>query len=122
MAGVACFARSFGSCPWKTEPMSLLTNPPSLGDPSGLLLWAISLGLLVLKVYAFADCVRRPAEPFVAFGKLTKPIWLAITGVAALLHLLNPSVLGILTLLGTVAAIVYVTDVKPAVSGTANPW
>ncbi len=102
--------------------MSLFSNPPSLTDPSGVLLWVLALGLLVLKVYAFADCVRRPAPPFVAFGKLTKPIWTGITGVAALLHLVAPGVLGILTLLGTVAAIVYLTDVKPAVSGTANPW
>lgn len=102
--------------------LSYFVHPPALTQPSALLLWALALGLLVLKVYAFADCVRRPAPPFVAFGKLTKPIWTAITGVAALLHLLSPGVLGILPLLGTVAAIVYLTDVKPAVSGTANPW
>lgn len=98
----------------------MITAPPT--DPSGLLLWVLSVGLLVLKGYAFADCVRRPAGAFVAFGKLTKPAWLAITGVAALLQLAAGGVIGLLSIAGTVAAIVYVVDVKPAVSGTANPW
>ena len=85
---------------------------------SNLLLAAISIGLLVLKTYAFVDCLRRPAGAFVAFSKLTKPIWLAITGVAALLQFFSASPLGLLSIAGTVAAIVYLVDVKPAVAGT----
>ena len=98
----------------------MISAPPT--DPSGLLLWVLSVVLLVLKGYAFLDCTRRPAGAFEAFGKLTKPAWLAITGVAALLQLLVGGVIGILSLVGTVAAIVYVVDVKPAVSGNASPW
>ena len=98
----------------------MLSLPPA--DPSGLLLWILSIGLLVLKGYALLDCSRRDAGAFVAFGKLTKPAWLAITGVAALLQFLSGGVIGILSLLGTVAAIVYIVDVKPAVSGDAKPW
>ena len=102
--------------------MTYYLHPGSLTDPSGLLLWALSVGLLVLKGYAFVDCVQRSPGTFVAHGKLTKQAWLAITGIAALLQLVSPGVLGILGLLGTVAAIVYLVDVKPAVSGSANPW
>jgi len=91
-------------------------------NPSTVLLSVLALGLLVLKVYAFIDCLRRPEGMFVALGKLTKPAWLAITGIAALLQLLRPDVISIFSLLGTVAAIVYLVDVKPAVSGSANPW
>ena len=98
----------------------MISAPPT--DPSGLLLWVLSVVLLVLKGYALVDCARRPAGAFVAFGKLSKPAWLAITGVAALLQLLSGGVIGILSLVGTVAAIVYIVDVKPAVSGNANPW
>jgi hypothetical protein len=98
----------------------VISAPPT--DPSGLLLWVLSVGLLALKGYALVDCARRPAGPFVAYGKLSKPAWLAITGVAALLQLVFGGVIGLLSLAGTVAAIVYVVDVKPAVSGTANPW
>ena len=86
-------------------------------DASNLLLAAISVGLLVLKAYAFVDCARRPAAPFVAYSKLSKPIWLGITGVAALFQLVSSSPLGLLSIAGTVAAIVYLVDVKPAVAG-----
>lgn len=87
-------------------------------DASNLLLAGISLGLLVMKAYAFVDCLRRPAGAFVAFGKLTKPLWLTITGAAAFLQLFSSNPIGLLSIVGTVAAIVYLVDVKPAVAGT----
>lgn len=93
-----------------------------LFDPAHLLLSVIGLGLLVLKVYAFIDCVRRPEGAFVAHGKLTKPAWMAITGIAALTQLVFGGVLGLFAIVGAVAAIVYLVDVKPAVSGSSNPW
>ena len=86
-----------------------------LSGPSGLLLTALFLGLLVLKAYAFADCLRRPAGAFVAYGKLSKPAWLAITAASVLLQLFSGP-LGLLSIVGTVASIVYLVDVKPAVT------
>ena len=83
------------------------------------LLGLIGLGLLVLKVYAFIDCLRRPAGAFPAYSKLTKPIWAGITGVSALFQFLAWGPFGLLSIAGTVAAIVYLVDVKPAVSGTS---
>ena len=83
---------------------------------ASLLLGVIGIALLGMKIYAFADCVRRPAAAFPAYGKLSKPAWLAITALAVLTALtLNP--IGLLSLAGTVGAIVYLVDVKPAVSG-----
>ncbi|MGZ6029841.1 MAG: DUF2516 family protein [Myxococcaceae bacterium] len=93
-----------------------------LVDPAGLLLTIISLGLLALKIWALVDCVTRPPAPFVAYGKLTKQKWLAILAVVVLLAVLFPSVLGLFSLAGTVAAIVYLVDVRPAVSGSSSPW
>jgi hypothetical protein len=87
-------------------------------DAGSLILTAIAIGLLVLKAYAFLDCTRRPAGAFSAFGKLSKPAWLAITGVSAVLQLLFAYPLGLLSVIGTVASIVYLVDVKPAVTGT----
>ncbi len=87
-------------------------------DASHLLLSAVSLVLLSLKAYAFVDCLRHPAPAFVAFGKLTKPAWLAITGVATVLQLLFGNPIGLFSIVGTIAAIVYLVDVKPAVAGT----
>ncbi|MCW2542640.1 MAG: uncharacterized protein JWM40_192 [Frankiales bacterium] len=82
------------------------------------LLWLISLGLLILKVYAFVDCARQPAGSFVALGKLTKPAWLGITAVSAVFQFVSSNPVGLLSVVGTVASIVYLVDVKPAVSGS----
>ena len=89
----------------------------TLLDPASLLLTVLDLGLLVLAVVALADCVRRPAPAFVAAGKLTKPIWLGITGVSVVLCFVGVHVLGILGAAVAVACIVYLVDVRPAVSG-----
>ena len=84
---------------------------------SSLLLTVLNLGLLVLAGFAFVDCLRQPAAAFPAAGKLTKPAWLGITGVATALCLVGVGVLGLLGAVVAVAAIVYLVDVRPAVSG-----
>ena len=53
----------------------------------GLVFLALSWGALALGVWAFVDALIRPAAGFVAAGKLTKPGWAAITGIAALVML-----------------------------------
>ncbi len=73
------------------------------------------LALLLFKVYAFVDAVLRPAAAYEAAGKLTKVAWLLFLGIAAVVDLAWGGVTSILTILGTVAAIVYVVDVRPAV-------
>jgi hypothetical protein len=85
----------------------------------GWFLTLLNLGVLATSVYALADAVRRPAAAFVAHGKLTKPIWTGILVGAILVSL----VLGFFSFIGAfalVAAIVYLVDVKPALSGTNN--
>jgi hypothetical protein len=77
------------------------------------------VGTLALKVYALADCATRPTAAFPLHNKLTKPAWLAILAVSVLLGLWSGA-LGLLGLAGTVAAIVYLVDVKPAVSGKSS--
>jgi hypothetical protein len=72
------------------------------------------LALLVFKVFAFVDAVLRPAPAYEAAGKLTKVAWLLFLGIAAVFDFFWGSVTSILTILGTVAAIVYVVDVRPA--------
>jgi uncharacterized membrane protein YoaK (UPF0700 family) len=73
------------------------------------------LALLVFKVFAFVDAVLRPAAAYEAAGKLTKVAWLLFLGIAAVFDFFWGSVTSILTIIGTVAAIVYVVDVRPAV-------
>lgn len=92
---------------------------------SGLLLAAISLAVLVLHAWALVDCITRPANAFEAAGKLSKPAWLAITGIALALGLLFPNPLSLFRLAAVVAAIVYLVDVRPAVKeiqGGGNRW
>ena len=60
--------------------------------------------------------MRSPAPPqaYVAAGKLTKPAWLLILGLTVVSVLVWPSVIGILSIVGIVAAFVYLLDVRPA--------
>ena len=82
----------------------------------GLLLEALYWGCLALSVWAFVDALIRPANGYVAAGKLTKAAWVAITAIAGLiLYFMGPlSFFGLFTV---IAAIVYLVDVRPAIRG-----
>jgi hypothetical protein len=75
----------------------------------------LSAAILVIKVAALIDCLRTPGPAFVATGKQTKQIWTVILVVAVV-----TSVAGILTVLGLIAALVYLLDVRPAVRGGSS--
>jgi hypothetical protein len=81
-----------------------------------LIYQVVNYAVLVLAVWAFVDALIRPAAAFVAAGKLTKPGWLAITGIAALV-LLYFGPLSFLGLPAVIAGAVYLVDVRPAVRG-----
>ena len=82
-------------------------------DPSTSLVLVLGLGALGLKVWALVDACIRPQAAYVAAGKLTKLAWVAILAAAVLLG--RTSIFGIFGLLGIVAAIVYLVDVRPAI-------
>jgi hypothetical protein len=104
--------------------------------PLYLFFWALSLAAFVVEAWAFVDAVRRPAGAFTAAGKQTKPLWLIILGVAAVVGLGTAvygggtALLGILPIAAFVAAAIYLTDVRPKVrdfrggasSGPYGPW
>lgn len=70
----------------------------------------LTLVLLAVKGFALVDClVRKEAEFSYSMPKRT---WLIILGVAFLAHLLLPSPLGLLNLVGTVAALVYLAQMR----------
>ena len=91
----------------------------------GIVFAIVYYGVLALAVWAFVDAVVRPAAAYVAAGKLTKPGWLAITGIAALV-LLWRGPMDFFGLPAVVAAVVYLVDVRPAVRGlhrgNNNSW
>ncbi|CAA9344715.1 MAG: hypothetical protein AVDCRST_MAG72-1046 [uncultured Nocardioidaceae bacterium] len=75
----------------------------------------VSLGLFVLKAWAFLDALTRRKEEYVAADKLTKPAWTIILGVALAAHMLFWDPINLLGIIGTIAAIVYLVDVRPAI-------
>ena len=82
-------------------------------------------GVLALAVWAFVDALVRPAAAYVAAGKLTKPGWMAITAIAALvIYFRGP--MDFFGLPAVIAAVVYLVDVRPAVRGlhrgNNNSW
>lgn len=95
-----------------------------------LIFLLLYLLVFVLCVVAVVDLLRRPTAAFVSAGKRTKGFWGAILGVAtAIAFVAIPYPLGIgelqfLALGSAVAAIVYLVDVRPAVtpySGRRGP-
>lgn len=82
----------------------------------------VLLVLLVVKGFAFVNAVSFPAEAYDATGKQTKQTWTAILGIGLLIQLATLFInLGFLTSilnLGfTIAAFVYLADVRPALKG-----
>lgn len=79
------------------------------------ILRALFWGLLLLRVWALADCLSRKNAAFPAAGKLTKAAWALLTlfsvGIAALIR----DELSILSLITLVVTLVYLADVRPAV-------
>lgn len=72
-----------------------------------------SLALFAFQGWAFVDALSHRPEVFVAADKQTKQMWLIILGVALVAHLLIFSPFSILNLIGAVATIVYLVDVRP---------
>lgn len=81
----------------------------------GLILSVITLVVFVAQAWAFIDAVSQRPDAYVAASKLTKQAWLIILGLALAAHMLFWDPLHVLNLIGTVAAIVYLVDVRPAI-------
>ncbi|MGH3736491.1 MAG: DUF2516 family protein [Micromonosporaceae bacterium] len=84
---------------------------------------------VAIEVVAFVHCLLQRAESFKAVDTLPKGLWLALTGGAAVLSVaVLSSPIGILGLIGIIAASIYLLDVRPAIrdlaggSGGAGGW
>ncbi|MBA3279147.1 MAG: DUF2516 family protein [Geodermatophilaceae bacterium] len=80
-------------------------------------------GALILHVAAFVDATIRPNAGFVANERLTKPAWMGITALAAVVTYLSGPI-SFLGIPAMVASILYFVDVRPALRGTSqgNAW
>lgn len=86
-----------------------------MGVLEGQIALLVALAMLAVKIFAFINALTYSAESYVAAGKLTKPAWSIILGLGVVLQLL---LLGsLLNLAFTIAAIVFLVDVRPALTG-----
>ena len=76
----------------------------------------LSIALFVAKGFALVDCVSRRPSQLDSLDTLPKQTWLIILGLAVAANLVIWSPLGILNLVGTVAALVYLAQVRGSVS------
>ena len=77
---------------------------------AGVVLSVLFWAVLAATVYAFVNAAMQRPDAYTAVDKLTKPVWLVILGVSALLSW----VLGIMgVVIAAVATGVYLVDVRP---------
>ncbi len=85
-----------------------------LGVPSFIAL-VVYFVLLAIKLFAFINSLLWSGEHYRAADKWSKGGWVAVLGIAALLQVI-PVVPGIVNLALTIAAFVYLADVRPAMA------
>ena len=112
--------------------------------PLNIFFLVISIAAFVVEAWAFVDAIVRPKAAFAAAatmsdnaaGRLSKPIWLIILGVAFVVGLYSAAyggAVGFLSVLAFVAAAIYLAGVRPKVreytkrgssssSGPYGPW
>ncbi len=78
---------------------------------------AVGLLLLCVKIFAFVNSLLWSGPAYQAAGKLTKPAWSIILGLGMVLQMLRPAAtIDLLNLAFTIAAFVYLADVRPALA------
>lgn len=70
--------------------------------------------LLLIKGFAFINALTYSAQAYDAAGKLTKVAWCAITGLGFVAQLVLLGPFNLLSIVFTIAALVYLADVRPA--------
>jgi hypothetical protein len=88
-----------------------------------LLMTAISLVMFAVQGFAFIDATRHRPDAYPAIDRGTKTGWLIGLGLGVVAHALFWDPLSILNLIGIVAALIYVLDVRPnllAITGRAR--
>lgn len=87
----------------------------------GLIWQAIYLVTFVASLYALIEALRTPASAFELMDKQTKKLWVVLTGIATALSLLAVfSGRGMFVILGLVATLIFLLDVRPAVKGVGG--
>jgi hypothetical protein len=76
----------------------------------------VELVLVAVKIFAFVNSLMYPSEAYSAANKLTKPAWAIILGLGLVVQLVMGGPLGFINIAFTIAAFVYLADVRPALA------
>lgn len=76
----------------------------------------VELVLIVVKIFAFVNSLMYSAESYTAANRLTKPAWTIILGLGLAVQLVIGGPLGLINIVFTIAAFVYLADVRPALA------
>ncbi|MFE0799913.1 DUF2516 family protein [Streptomyces sp. NPDC058812] len=79
-------------------------------------MWLLSIALILFSGFALIDAAMRREDAYRAADKKTKPFWLIILGIAFVVNLIF-NILSFLPIIGLIATIVYMVDVRPALRG-----
>lgn len=91
---------------------------PNVFDIQNSVMLVVALVLLAVKIFALVTSLMFTPEHYRAADKLSKPTWVAILGLGVAANLLLPaSPMNLLNLAFTIAAFVFLADVRPALSG-----
>jgi hypothetical protein len=95
--------------------LDYLRDPGQLSSLSitGLIALVIWVALLGVKIFAFVDALRWSNQHYVSAGKRSRTLWLVLTGASLAFHLITDPI-NLLNIAGTIASIVYLVDVRPA--------
>lgn len=75
---------------------------------------------LVIQAVALIHCLTQRGDGFQAIGTLPKGAWAAILSVCIVLTLLLRTPLGIFSLIGIAAAMIYLLDVRPGLKDLSD--
>lgn len=76
----------------------------------------LSIALFIAKGFALVDCVSRRPDQLASIETLPKQTWLIVLAVSLVAHVVFWYPLSILNLIGTVAALVYLAQVRGSLS------
>ena len=80
----------------------------------------LSLALFVFSLFAFVDSAVRREDAYRAANKQSKPFWLIVLGLASVVSFLF-GIMSLLPIVGLIATIVYMVDVRPALRQVTGP-
>lgn len=90
----------------------------SVNSGVGLVMLIVHFATIVLALYAFVMSLTYSAQAYDAAGKWSKQGWTIVLGLGALFSVVGIVALPFfITLAFLIAALVFLTDVKPALAG-----